>query len=82
MSRTTLTLDDDVAGRLKEEMQKSGASFKETVNQLLRLGLDASRQPRMPRRFEVRPRDLKPRPGISYDNVEELLERTEDPTYR
>lgn len=82
MSRTTLTLDDDVAGRLKEEMQKSGASFKETVNHLLRLGLDVSRRPRLPRRFEVRSRDLKPRPGVSYDNIEELLEQTEDSTYR
>lgn len=82
MSRTTLTLDDDIAGRLKEEMQRSGASFKETVNHLLRLGLDASRQPRMPRRFEVRPRDLKPLPGVSYDNIEELLEQIEDTRYR
>ena len=37
--RTTLTLDEDVAERLQAEVRRTGRSFKETVNELLRLAL-------------------------------------------
>lgn len=40
--RTTLTLDDDVAMQLKQKASQSGRSFKETVNDILRLGLLAN----------------------------------------
>jgi hypothetical protein len=38
--RTTLTLDDDVEAKLRAEMRRSGSSFRETVNRVLRLGLN------------------------------------------
>lgn len=81
MTRTTLTLEDDVADRLKEEMSTSGRSFKETVNNLIRLGLEAKKQPEPPRKFVVRARPLEARPGISFDNIEELLEQVEESRY-
>lgn len=37
--RTTLTLDDDVAEKLKAESRRSGQSFKQTVNEALRRSL-------------------------------------------
>ncbi|MFL6201419.1 MAG: hypothetical protein ACJ76J_19790 [Thermoanaerobaculia bacterium] len=37
--RTTLTLDEDVAGQLRELSRHSGESFKEVVNATLRKGL-------------------------------------------
>ena len=40
--RTTLTLDDDVAMQLKQKASQSGRSFKEIVNDVLRLGLLAN----------------------------------------
>ena len=74
--RTTLTLDDDVANLLNKEVRRSGKSFKEAVNHYLRLGLMASRQTtRKP--FVVTPRALGLPPGLSYDNVEELIEAVE-----
>jgi hypothetical protein len=77
--RTTLTLEEDVAARVKSESQRSGRSFKEVVNDLLRRGLDAKRphQPRKP--FAVRARPLGVRPGLDYDNVADLLEQIEGP---
>jgi hypothetical protein len=36
--RTTLTLDDDVAAKLKTEAQRTGAPFREIVNEVLRRG--------------------------------------------
>jgi photosystem II stability/assembly factor-like uncharacterized protein len=39
--RTTLTLDDDVAARLRELAHRRGLSFKQVVNSVLRRGLGA-----------------------------------------
>jgi hypothetical protein len=77
--RTTLTLEDDVADRLREESRRSGRSFKETVNEYLRLGLEARRAPRSARRFKIKARPLGVRRGMDYDNVAELLEQIEGP---
>jgi hypothetical protein len=80
--RTTLTLDEDVAARVKDEMRRSGASFKDTIDRLLRLGLEAARQrPELPP-FRVRPRPLQPRAHLDYDNIGELLEQAEGPWHR
>ena len=80
--RTTLTLEEDVAARLKAEMQSSGQSFKETVNYFLRLGLHARERAQPVRPFVVKARELNPRPGFDFDNVAELLEQAEGPRYR
>ena len=37
--RTTVTLDPDVDRMLKEEMRRSGTSFRETLNRAVRRGL-------------------------------------------
>lgn len=79
--RTTLSLDDDVANLLNKEVRRSGASFKETVNQLLRLGLAASNQKSV-KPFLVTPRAMGLPPGLSYDNVSELLEALEGPSHK
>jgi hypothetical protein len=39
--RTTLTLDDDVAAKLRELAHRRKVSFKEIVNSVLRRGLNA-----------------------------------------
>lgn len=79
--RTTLSLDDDVARLLEQESRRSGASFKEVVNRMIRLGLMAARRPaRKP--FVVTPRKLGLPPGITYDNVEQLVEALEGPAHR
>lgn len=77
--RTTLTLDDDVATLLKKEARKSGEPFKQVVNDTLRRGLTAGRQPaRKP--FKVKPINLGlPR---DFDKVEDLLEYLEGPGHR
>ena len=81
--RTTLSLDDDVAAKLKSEVKRSGRSFKEVVNEYLRLGLHAKKNHQTKRPFRVKPRDLgKLHPGLSLDNISELLEQIEGSTHR
>jgi hypothetical protein len=43
--RTTLTLDDDVALLVDEARARRGLSFKEIVNEALRLGLEELARP-------------------------------------
>jgi hypothetical protein len=74
--RTTLSLDDDVATLLRQEMRRSGASLKAAVNHFLRIGLMYSGK-RQRKSFAVKPRKLKLPPGLAYDNVGELLENLE-----
>lgn len=78
--RTTMTLEEDVLLKLKDEMGRTGFGFKETVNRVLRDGLALrSRPPRRP--FVVQPRRLGLRPGVNVDNVAELLEQLDGPEH-
>lgn len=79
--RTTVSLDDDVANLITQEMRRSGASFKELVNSYIRKGFVASKQGRR-QPFVVTPRAMGLPPGLSYDNVEELIETIEGPSHR
>jgi hypothetical protein len=79
--RTTLTLDEDVAKLLRGEIRRSGSSLKSVVNRFLRIGLMTSGKG-LRKRFVVEPRALGLRAGLSYDNVEELLEALEGPTHK
>lgn len=81
--RTTLTLDEDVAAKLKAESRRSGRAFKEVVNETLRQGL--ARRPAIAssRTFTVAARDLGDlRPGLSLDSVADLIEHVEGPLHR
>jgi hypothetical protein len=80
--RSTLTLDEDVAVKLQDEMHTSGRSFKETVNSLLRLGLAARRELEQRPPFQVKARPLGVHSGLDYDNIGELLEQIEGPISR
>ena len=81
-TRTTITLDEDVRAKLEAEMRKSGKSFKETVNETLRVGLISRRKGASPKPFKVRPKAMGLKPGYSYDKVWELIEQVEGPDYK
>ena len=81
--RTTLTLDEDVAAKLRAEARRAGRSFRDIVNETLRRGL-ASRRIAAPRQcFKITARDLGDlKPGLSLDNIAELIEHVEGTLYR
>jgi plasmid stability protein len=81
--RTTLTLDEDVAAKLRAETRRSGRSFRDVVNDTLRRGLATRRAAPTQKPFTVAARDLgKLLPGLSLDNVADLLEQVEGPLHR
>jgi hypothetical protein len=81
--RTTLTLDDDVAAKLKSESRRGGRSFRDIGNDTLRRGLMQRRVAARRHAFEVAVRDLgNLRPGLSLDNVGELIEQIEGVLHR
>lgn len=81
--RTTLTVDDDIAAKLEAEARRSGLSFKETVNTILRIGL-AARRGRLPRQpFKVTPLPLELiDKNLNFDNIEALFDQLDGPSRR
>ena len=74
--RTTLTIDDETARRLREKAHRTGRSFKQVVNEALRSGLQ--RGPR-PRRYRLKPVSLGGvHPGIDLDRALRLSDAMED----
>lgn len=61
--RTTLTIDDDLVARLKEEMHRRRVSFREVVNASLRQALLGPRSGRKP----VRVRTYRSRLKAGFD---------------
>lgn len=81
--RTTLTLDDDIAAKLKSEARRSGLTFREAVNTAIRRGLASRAAAKGREPFRVVARDLgELRPGLSLDNIAEVLEQVEGPLHR
>jgi hypothetical protein len=80
--RTTVTLDDDVVDRLKAESRARGTSFRDTLNNLLRLALAATaKQPQKP--FKIKPfKNSGYYPNLNYDCTARLLEEMEGPDHR
>ena len=75
--RTTLTLEPDVAARLKQEIRRSGKGLKTLVNEALRLGLGLSGKPVQAPRFEVRPHAFAFKPGVDLDRMNQLVDELE-----
>lgn len=79
--RTTLTLDPDVAKRLKERLAETKLPLKRVVNDALRVGLAAKRPVRrVP--FKVEPHSCQFNPGIDLDKLNQLVDELEVEEFR
>lgn len=77
--RTTLTLDDKLAKDLRKKAYESGRSFKEVINQALRIGIEAERTHPRGRRYRIRPVSLGGiLPGVNLDKALRLSDEMED----
>ncbi len=71
-----MTIDEDVAAKLREHIAATGKSMKDAVNDLIRLAIQLERKS-PPEPFVVKPFRTGPRAGLNFDNVEELLDQVE-----
>lgn len=74
--RTTVTLDPDVAAKLKEVARDRGVPFKAALNDAVRAGLGASRG--AARRYRLPARPMGARPGVDLDRSLRLAGELED----
>ena len=75
--RTTLSLDPDVALKIKERLaEKQNVSMKDIINQALRIGL-RSTAPQTQIRYRVQPHALGLRPGLDPDKLNQVLDDLE-----
>jgi hypothetical protein len=74
--RTTVTLDPDVAAKLKALARQRGISFKQALNQAVRAGLRARPQPPPALTRYTQPMGL--RPGVNLDKALQLAAALED----
>lgn len=72
--RTTLTLERDVAARLKSEVRRTGRPLKVVVNEALKRGLGLTGKRARPPRFEVQPHAFGFRPGVDLDRLNQLVD--------
>ena len=80
--RTTITIDDDVIDTARSVAEKLHAPFRRVVNEALRAGLQAVKEPAQSRPYHTRPRKLGLRAGRSLDNIQELLAQIEGEDHR
>jgi hypothetical protein len=74
--RTTVTLDPDVARKLKAVARERGISFKEALNRAVRAGLGPERRSRQPFKQYAQPMGL--RAGFNLDKALGLAAAFED----
>lgn len=80
---TTLRLDDDLVTELEKASSRSGRSFDEEVNRLLRSALATKSPGRQPRPYRLKPVSMGgPRPGIDLDKALRLADALDDEAYR
>lgn len=75
--RTTVTLDDDVAAKLKRLARERDISFKEALNSSVRRGIERGEVKPRPYRLPP-PKRLEARPGVNLVKALQLAGEMED----
>ena len=75
--RTTLTLDDDLAGALKAMAAERGIAFKDGVNAVIRAGLGHEVGKRASDAPRTRPCSFGFRAGVDLDKLNQLADDLE-----
>ena len=78
--RTTLTIEDDLAGILRQKARKLDQPFKAVVNSALRKGLADEMEESGPQ-VTVKPHDFGASRGIDFDRLNQLCDALEVEDY-
>jgi hypothetical protein len=78
--RTTLTLDDDLVARLKDEVHRRRVPFRDVVNEAIRRGLAGGAVTRK-KRVKLRTWKTKLRPGFDPNGFNRLVDELADEAF-
>ena len=79
--RTTLTIDDDLAGILKQKARQAGVPFKEILNRTIRAGLGGPEGTRPHNPPKTISHSFGFAPGIDLDKLGQLADELESKAY-
>jgi hypothetical protein len=79
--RTTLTIDDDLAGLLKQRARELGIPFKEAVNRTIRAGLGEAARTHRGKPPKTAPHSFGFKAGIDLDKLGQLSDELEAETF-
>lgn len=68
--------------RVKRESRSRGATFRDTVNDLLRSALLNQTKSLIHRTLKIKPVHMGYKPGLNYDDIESLIEYGEGELHR
>ena len=78
--RTTLTIDSDIAERLRQEVTLGRRSLKEIVNDCLRVGFGLKEvKPR--KKFRIQPHSSRYVPGVDRLKLNQLVDELDAETF-
>ena len=75
--RTTVTLEPDLAKKVKVLAHRRGLSFKQALNEVIRRGLAPPAHPDKPAPYTVQPHVGGFRPGIDPGKLNQLVDQLE-----
>ena len=75
--RTTLTIDEDLALQIQRIRREKGLSLKQTINQLLRSGLEADAAEPASLRYRSKASDLGLRAGFDATKLNQAVDDLE-----
>ncbi|MEM1222319.1 MAG: antitoxin [Verrucomicrobiota bacterium] len=78
--RTTLTIDPDVAERLRQEMKAGKLPFKRVVNEKLRIGLGMQPKPKS-KPYKVKPFESAYVADVEQRSMNQLADELESEAY-
>ena len=77
--RTTITLEDELVRELRERARETSRSFKDVVNDAVRLGLRALEYPPLPARHAVTPASMgHPKAGVTLQRALKVADSLEE----
>ena len=79
--RTTVTIEPDVARMLDDHARRTRKSFKETLNEAVRMGLGRVYQSTAPKDFVIEARPMGLRAGIDSGKLNTLLDDLDAETF-
>jgi hypothetical protein len=75
--RTTVTLEPDLAKKLKALAHRRGLSFKQALNEVIRRGLTSPARQDAEARYTLQPHPSGFRPGIDQGKLNQLYDQLE-----